>query len=348
MNIPKKRPVRLFCHKNILYYEPIFVQESIAEIMRYKVTKNIETYQTHLIAIVQTAHAAYTNALTQSSSPEKSNAVITVSCTARSFLATLYNALGKIYIQQYNIVEAETSFNTALSLDAHNTKILYNMAELSCARRRFEESRSLCMRILHKEATHIGATYLIATAYASEGNPNDALDYFLKTTRLDSAFFGAHYWTGECFLYQGAYAQALPYFKRAYELSQQRHEDSARGYAICALACNQPSLALDICTKLLQEAPANHIVAMQIMGDAHIALHNIAEGATWHSRLVRIERDCRDFVIHKLHNLAKDQGREKARIYAAILLDAMPDLYESFAFLYTQNSLLPMATQIAV
>ena len=261
-----------------------------------------------------------------------------ISCEANSFLSRLYNELGIAYMHMERTTEAKQSFEKANKYSPNNSNSLYNLGDLAFNLRDFETSLVYCTTILSKNPTHIGATYLSGLSHSCAGKPEEALVFFQKTTQLDPNSLGAHYWAGECLLHAQKYEEALPHFSKSHELSKQ-HDESARGLAICYLATDKPKNALEICEHLLSQNSANQIMALQIKGDAHIALDNIEEGAVHHRTLAMLELDARDFVLSRAHRIAKELSIEKAKLYAQVIMQEIPDMVDSFQFLITEKSI---------
>lgn len=261
-----------------------------------------------------------------------------ISCEAPSFLSRLYNELGIASMHMEKTEEARQSFEKANAYNPNNTNSLYNLGDLAFNLRDFETALQHCKAIIDKDPRHIGANYLSGLSHSCAGKPEEALTFFKKTVELDPNSLGAHYWAGECLLHAQNYEKALPHFLKSHTLSKQ-HDESARGLAICYLATDNPKKALEICDHLLSQNSANQIMALQIKGDAHIALDEMEEAAISHRTLAITELDARDFVVSRAQRIAKELSMEKAKLYAQVIMQEIPDMIDSFHFLITEKSI---------
>ena len=350
----------VFSQDNSLYFNAPFVEESISLILQQKEKRQLLDFFYFMRDLVIHAQESFDEANANAINPSipleliqknseneskyKTEAEIGphqtdfISCEATSFLSRLYNELGIAYMHMEKTGEARQSFEKANAYNPNNTNSLYNLGDLAFNLRDFETALLHCTTILDKNPNHIGATYLSGLSHSCAGKPEEALIFFQKTTELDPNSLGAHYWAGECLLHTQNYEEALPYFTKSHEISKQ-HDESARGLAICYLATDNPKKALEICEHLLSQNSANQIMALQIKGDAHIALDEIEEGAISHRNLAILELDARDFVVSRSQRIAKELSLEKAKTYSQVILQEIPDMIDSFSFLITEKSI---------
>ncbi len=328
----------IFSSNNVLYFDKEFVENTINTIIALKNERNLENFLLFLGKIINDLE----NILKLKSYKEKeehfekeffhTNANSSISCALNIFIAQLYNELALAQIPAEKIDEAKENLLKAYGFNNENMRTLYNLADLYLNTKAFEESIEYCDKILEKEENNIAAIYLKGLNFSCMGEPEKALKYFEKTVELDPQSIGANYYAGECLLHAKEYSKALKYYKNNHE-SKEGHLDSSRGLAICYLAEKEAEKSIEICNYIL-EKEAFQIITMQIKGDALIILKDFEQAGQIHAEIASVELDLRDFIVRKTHDIAKEYGAEDAKKYAGAVLEFIPDLVDSFNFLY--------------
>ncbi len=332
------------------FFHHAFVEASIDKIIELKSAKVFKDYFDYLIDLVSYVEEktqVFLDAEMPNEEVKREQTLIKeitlqgklISCELSSFLSRLYNELGRTFLNAEKPAEAAQSFEKALYYSPNNITSLYNKADLAFSSYKFEEAIEICEQILALDANYVAAVYLIGLSLSSSGEPAKAVEYFQKTVELDPDSLGGNYWSGECLLHEQKHEEALPYFRKSYALSNNKHKESGRGLAICELFAGSAENAIEICDTIIQSEEGHQVLALQVKGDALIALDRVEEGAYIHREIAIIELDARDFVVNRAHKIAKEYGKEKASRYAAVILDELPEMSEQFAFLVEAHSL---------
>ncbi len=333
------------------YFNHEFIESSIQKIVELKQSQNLKDFLDYIGELVQFTEEKIQAFLEEEINEDELGNIPSsfikevtfqdriISCEAGSFMARLYNELGRAFMYIDDFEKADSSFQKAIEYDAENIITWYNIADISFHYSKFKKAIEYCDKILEVEKNYVAAIYLKALILSTSGEPAKALEYFKKTVELDADSLGGNYWAGECLLHEQNHAEALEYFKKSYELSNKSHKESARGYAICELLVGDPNITLEICDALIESDPGNQILAIQIKGDALIALGQIEAGAILHRDLAIVELDARDVVLGRAHNLMREKGKEAARRYAAVILAEIPDMLDGFAFIHEAHTL---------
>ncbi len=318
-----------------LFFNPEFVEATVKAIIDLKSKKVFEDYFEYIKQVCEQADEVFKPEEKDATYPEATVEGVTVdgdgiTCIASLFLSRLFNECGVALLQKGLFEAADECFKKSYIYDDTNITTLYNLADVSFCLHEYELAIEYCDEVLKREEDHIGAIYLKGLAYSSDSKPEEAVTWFKKTVELDPNSMGGNYWAGECSLFTQDYEGAFPYFKRAYEISEGKHSDSARGYAICAMMVGQAEITVDICDALIKTDPSNQMMAMQIKGDAHIKLDQPVEAGVCHAQLVEVELDARDLVINRVGIIEKELSRDAALAYVHTILDIVPDMIDAF------------------
>ncbi len=329
--------ISVYKHDSDYYFNNQFVEEAVTKIVDLKAAKVYIDFIEYIEQACKSAEEAYLKAVETKSDVDAPNLIeVTcfgkpVSCLATSFLSRIFNEFGSASMIGENYEDAEESFKKSLEYNAENNLTMFNLANVLFSLNKFEDAVEWCDKIIAIDDKNAPAIYLKALSLSSAGKPEEALPFFIKVAEIDENSIGANFWAGECSLYMKDAETARKHFKRASELSDFKHNDSMRGYAIGELMSDNgdPRVCIEVCDKILQNDALNQIKVYEIKGNAHIKLGEITEGGMAHARLISLEIEATQIAVNTARAIEEKHGRDKMIEYIRVVVTLCPDAMDS-------------------
>ncbi len=337
--------ISVYKHDDGYYFNNEFVEFCIDNIVELKNKKVVTKYVDFLEEVCRNAEQAYINTIKNKIKIDNANLIEVTrqgnsySCFATSFISKLYNEYASALILAEKHEQAEECVKLAIKYNNDNISAIYNYADLAFLLSDFDLAISQCDLIISKDENNVLATYLKALSLSSAGKPEEAIEYFIKTTELDECAMGANFWAGECALYLRDYERARKYFKQASELSNFKHTDSVRGYASSEFMLENGDLnmCISLCNMIIESEDNNQVKVYEIKGNAFMKLGNIEEAAKAHATLVSIDIEATSLAVNVAKSIKEKFGNDKMMEYIMAIVTPTPEAMEQFTWLMREN-----------
>jgi len=133
----------------------------------------------------------------------------------------IWYALGLIYFKKENYRKAVECYDFAIAINDEYAMAVFNKAN---ALANLDDFSGAIMT--HKECIILEPDNVMAHCYLAESlekmeNYDEAIEWYLRTTKIDASFSEAWYGISVCYLFRKLYKDALQYVKKAISLDQE-------------------------------------------------------------------------------------------------------------------------------
>ena len=180
--------------------------------------------------------------------------------------------IGGVYAMTGRPAEALASFENALKESPNASIALFNAADIAMQIGQYEKTVEYAGRILEQDAQNPNARYLLAQAYALQGETSKALIELEDLSKAENAEDAALLDLGIVYLRQDAQEDAKAAFERVLNKNAQQVA-AMLGAAIATQQIGASADAIALCDRAMTAQPNSPMVAF-VLGNLHIAQNN--------------------------------------------------------------------------